>query len=150
MSEDDTILRFRDEYAFLSNFSPAPVYLNRMEYPTVEHAFQAAKTVDPVQRLKVQRAETPQEAKRLGRKVTLRPEWDQVKLRVMRALLEQKFAEPVHSLKILETWPRYLVESNEWGDAYWGFDLKRGGGDNHLGKLLMEVRESLWWKDGYL
>lgn len=132
---------FQGDYRFLSNFYHAPVYLDHELYPTVEHAYQAAKTDNPVQRAAIRRAKTPGIAKALGRKATLVSNWNTVKLEVMRSLLFQKFAyEPMRS-RLLATGNDELIEGNYWHDYYWG--VCNGKGQNHLGKLLMQIRERL-------
>lgn len=132
---------FQGDYRFLSNFWPAPVVLDGHEYPTVEHAYQAAKTTCPYQRQFIRSAPTPGQAKRRGRRVDLRPGWDHMKVEVMEGLLRQKFArEPLRS-KLLATSPRELIERNTWGDQFWG--VCNGQGENHLGRLLMKVRAEL-------
>ncbi|MCK5641033.1 MAG: NADAR family protein, partial [Gammaproteobacteria bacterium] len=99
---------FRDEFRFLSNFFPSPVWIagdeHQDNYSTVEHAFQAAKTLDPKERKTVREAASPGEAKKLGRLVKLRPAWDDIKLNVMRDLLWFKFTEhPELRAKLLAT-----------------------------------------------
>lgn len=81
------IASFDGEHEFLSNFYPAPVVLDRLTFPTVEHAFQAAKTDDRVEKLAIRQAKTPGQAKRLGRKVTLIDYWGDVKDSMMLFLL---------------------------------------------------------------
>lgn len=139
---------FRDEFRFLSNFWEVLVRLEGddppREYPTLEHAFQAAKTLDPVERRTIRMARTPGEAKRLGRCVKLRPGWDDIKLNVMRDLLWFKFTEhPELRSRLLATEDAELVEGNTWGDRFWGVDIATGEGENHLGRLLMETREKI-------
>jgi len=129
---------------FLSNFYPAQVEFDGYLYPTVEHAFQAAKTLNPEVREEIRLAETPSEAKKLGRLLDLRPDWEEVKLDVMHSLLFEKFSIPFLRKRLLETGDRTLVEGNTWGDTYWG--VHRTQGENHLGRLLMQVREEL--RDG--
>jgi ribA/ribD-fused uncharacterized protein len=125
---------------FLSNFYPSNVVLDEYIYFTVEHAFQAAKTTDSVERMRIRNADTPGKAKRLGRKVTLRPGWDDMRVDVMRGLLGQKFSrEPLRSM-LRETAPAVLIEGNTWGDRFWGVD---GSGLNWLGILLMEIRDEV-------
>jgi len=134
--------RLSGNYAFLSNFAPIPggVAYEGVRYPTVEHAFQAAKTTDPAQRAMILALPTPGQAKRAGRTVSLRPDWETRKLSVMAALLRQKFArEPFRGL-LLATGSAELVEGNTWGDRFWGVD---GSGENHLGLLLMAIRSEL-------
>jgi ribA/ribD-fused uncharacterized protein len=136
---------FREEFAFLSNFFPAPIEdFKGLVWPTSEHAFQAMKTLDPDERERIRQAPTPGKAKRLGRKATLRPDWDDVKVDVMRAILCLKFAQ--HSelrQKLLDTHPHKLVEGNHWHDTTWGVDSTTGLGENILGELLMLIREEI-------
>lgn len=133
-------MRFRGRFAFLSNVAPCPVRLGGVVYPTVEHAYQAAKTVDPVQRETIRRATTPAAAKHLGRSVVVRGDWDDIKREVMRHLLRCEFhRQPFRSRLLAIRGP--IVEENDWGDTYWGVCRVRG--ENHLGRLLMQVREEL-------
>lgn len=135
------VLGFFNEFEFLSNFVPARVKLDDVEYPTVEHAYQAAKTTDQKQRGLVKLAVTPGQAKRLGRRVTIRDDWESVKEDVMLDLLRQKFQYPQYKKDLLETGDAYLEETNYWNDEYWG--VCNGKGKNRLGTLLMKVREEL-------
>jgi ribA/ribD-fused uncharacterized protein len=107
----------------------------------VEHAYQAAKTLDRVARLEIANLETPGQAKRKGRNVTLRADWEEIKLDVMRACIAQKFSrEPLRS-QLLATGDTPLVEGNHWGDTFWG--VCKGKGQNNLGVILMQVRRDL-------
>lgn len=136
------ILSFADDHDFLSNFYVAPIRFEGAEYPTVEHAFQAAKTPEGKERARIRNAPNPGKAKSLGRKVALRKDWEQVKLGVMEALVREKFtAHPDLAARLLATGERQLVEGNTWGDTFWG--VVRGNGKNHLGKILMRVRAEL-------
>lgn len=133
---------FRVRHWFLSNFSEATVHLDGVAYRTVEHAYQAAKTSDRAEREWVRESGTAGEAKRRGRKVTLRPDWDEgMKLFVMRTLLRRKFRSPTRAAKLRATGNAELVEGNDWGDRFWG--VCGGEGENHLGRLLMEIREEI-------
>jgi ribA/ribD-fused uncharacterized protein len=136
-----TVDRFDGEYAWLSNFYPCEVILedDGHHYPTVEHAYQAAKTLDPDERARIRECARPGEAKKLGRYVTMRLRWDDVKVPVMRNLLMQKFSRPDLRHKLLGTGYRNLVEGNTWGDTFWG--VCRGKGCNMLGRLLMQTRQ---------
>jgi ribA/ribD-fused uncharacterized protein len=131
---------FDGEYRFLSNFHPAPVF----GYPTAEHAYQAGKTLDPAEQLKIRDAPTATAAKRLGRTVTLRPEWNDEKFRVnaMYTIVREKFfSHPELGQQLLATGDEELIEGNWWGDQFWG--VSRGAGKNWLGKILMRVRDEL-------
>lgn len=135
------IYSFTGKYAFLSNFHPCEIRWGKVIYPSVEHAFQASKSTSPNMRLAISEASTPGRAKRLGRQVELRRDWENVKVPVMRSLLIKKFAIPDLAEQLLATGDRELIEGNTWNDIYWG--VCEGRGLNMLGKLLMEVRESL-------
>ena len=132
---------FDGDYSFLSNFYPAEVAYEGVWYYTVEHAFQAAKTLDLGQREVVRKAPTPAAAKKAGRSVTLRPDWESVKVQVMEHLVRQKFND--HDLRkaLLATGNEVLVEGNYWNDTFWG--VCRGKGQNHLGRILMKVRDRI-------
>lgn len=132
---------FDGEYAFLSNFYESPMTIQGITYPTNEHFFQAMKTLDPSERKKIASAQTPGQAKRLGRQVKLRWDWEGVKEDVMLIGLRYKFSNPDLKEKLLATGNEELVEGNWWGDQYWG--VCDGIGKNKLGKLLMKVREEL-------
>lgn len=134
--------------SFLSNFAEVPggVMLAGLVYPTVEHAYQAAKTIDLVLREAIRTAPGPKEAKRLGRALDLRPGWDAGKLDVMHVLLERKFAGGYMARLLIATGHSELVEGNWWHDNVWG-DCRCGKrrecqepGQNLLGELLMAVR----------
>lgn len=151
------ITRFSGSRAVLSNFYPSPVYFDGVLYPTVEHAYQATKTMNPAERCQVRDAPTPGRAKALGRRVTLRPDWDEMKINVMRELLREKFLfNRRRGLALLSTGDAELIEGNTWGDKFWGAVWSehhsivakdnlpgRWVGENHLGKLLMEIRREL-------
>jgi ribA/ribD-fused uncharacterized protein len=92
---------FSDEYRFLSNFWFCKVMLDGVEYPSTEHAFQAAKTLVQAQREEIRAAKTPGQAKRLGKLVELRPDWNQIRVSVMYDLLCQKFKPGNHNSYLL-------------------------------------------------
>lgn len=136
------ILKFEGPFYFLSNFyDPALVdYLGAI-YPTTEHAYQAAKSLDPMVRKRIREAKRPHDAKKKGRAIELRPDWEEVKDDVMLELLRQKFKTPELRQKLVETGDAYLEEGNWWGDVYWG--VCKGKGLNKLGLLLMQVRREV-------
>ena len=137
-----TITRFSGEYRWLSNFHYAEVFFEGRKYPSTEHAYQAAKTLDPEQRLMIKNCKTCGQAKRLGQDVTLRQDWESVKLDVMRAVVWYKFANHDDLKKLLlATGDEHLVEGNTWQDYFWG--VCGGRGQNHLGRILMDVRKQL-------
>jgi len=136
------ISSFSGHHRFLSNFFPCEIELDGEIYVSLEHAFQARKTLDLAERAKVRAAKTPGDAKHLGRKVTLVENWEKIKLGVMETLVHQKFKRhPILRGELLLTGDEELVEGNTWGDVFWG--VCRGKGENHLGKILMKIRSEL-------
>lgn len=144
---DVSIDSFSRPYRFLSNFwlIPSGVILlddPKMSYPSTEHAYQAAKTLDLEHRKKVLTL-TSGQAKRFGRDVEMRPDWYKVKVEIMTTLLVQKFGPAYPDTRKLanmldNTGDVEIIEGNTWGDTFWG--VCRGKGENHLGKILMQVR----------
>jgi ribA/ribD-fused uncharacterized protein len=132
---------FSGPYRFLSNFYPAVVQLDGMYFPTVEHAYQAAKFEDVAIRRSVQVLPTPGKAKHFGGSGLIRTDWSKIRFEIMQDLVIQKFSAPEFSKMLLSTGDKYLEESNHWGDTFWG---KSGGiGENKLGQILMEIRKML-------
>lgn len=145
---NDAITHFRDKYAFLSNFYAAPVSLDGVDYPTIEHAFQAAKVFDEESRQKIREASTPKGAKVMGRRVKRRADWFDVSLQIMEALVREKFTRhPDLREQLIATGDAELIEGNNWNDKFYGcvWDKKqeRWVGENHLGKILMKVRSEI-------
>ena len=141
------IVEFEGKYAFLSNFFPSPILYEGIVYPTNEHFFQAMKTLNQEERKKIAAADTPGKAKRLGRHVQLRADWEQIKADVMRTGLMLKFTDAELAKKLIDTGDEELIEGNWWHDNTWGschcdacFNTP---GRNMLGMLLMELRKEL-------
>ena len=142
----DAITDFDEEHDFLSNFYEAEILYEGIIWQTSEHAYQAAKTTDKGWRNAIQDAATPGRAKRLGRKVPLRADWEEVKLGIMKEIQRRKFTQwPTLKEALLATGDAMLIEGNNHGDRTWGAELVDGEwvGDNFLGKILMEVRKEL-------
>lgn len=143
-----TISNFRNEYAFLSNFFKSPIVDGRYSYPTAEHYFQAQKSDLIEDQSKVRNAPTARDAKRLGRTLTLRKDWKEVKDEVMLMTLVFKFIQNKGLLSLLrKTEGSHLIEGNTWHDNYWGDcfceKCKEVEGQNKLGETLMIVRKNL-------
>ena len=133
--------KFRGKYWFLSNFYESPIEDENITYPTVEHYFQAQKTLNREEKLKIAKATKPAKAKKIGRQVNLRKDWEDIKLQVMEKALRLKFQNPDLRKKLIATGDEELIEGNPWGDRYWG--VCNGSGKNKLGKLLMKIRKEL-------
>jgi len=145
----EIINSFKDEYDFLSNFYPVTVRFEDLSYPTVEHAYQASKSKEFFFR-KLIAALPPTKAglaKRRGRTVRLRSDWEIVKIDIMRDLLLYKFLQDFFKTKLLETGDSEIIEGNFWHDNIWGDcyckKCKDISGQNLLGTLLMEIRSQL-------
>ena len=139
---------FNGPYRFLSNFWSCEVHMDEKAYPSVEHAYQAAKTLDEGERDQIRSILNPGTAKRRGQRVTMRKDWDRIKRRVMFKLVKDKFTRSESlGIKLLKTGNDLLVEDNTWGDTYWG--MCNGKGKNHLGKILMRVRQQLHQTDRF-
>jgi len=139
-SQELVINSFSGDYSFLSNFYPAQIVIELLVFPTVEHAYQAFKTDDQEWFKKIQNANSPAVAKKLGRRCPIKPNFDSLKLDLMRELVQAKFFQnPELKTKLLATNDSHLEEGNTWGDTYWG--IVNGKGSNFLGKILMETRD---------
>lgn len=146
LHDDYNIKGFTGNYRFLSNFYPAPVYFDGLLYPSTEHAYQAAKTEDVGVRSALFLNCTSGQAKKNGRIITVRPDWERVKFDVMSAVVFDKFYRNIHLRnELLTTGTKYLEETNHWNDTYWGVCNEKG--HNNLGIVLMGVR--LYWSVKY-
>lgn len=171
--EKNVIDSFSDKYYFLSNFFRSPVEYEGLTYQSSEAAFQAAKTratfkeveeylsafgvsSDTLSDEKLNMLEeiltltsrlaytrmTPSEAKKNGRRCRLRLDWEYEKIEIMKEIVFNKFyGNDVLREKLLKTGDALLIEGNDWNDKFWG--VSDGEGENHLGKILMDVRTML-------
>ncbi|MBQ2675090.1 MAG: NADAR family protein [Prevotella sp.] len=141
------IMTFRGKYQFLSNMYTAPFEWDGRGYKNSEAAFQSAKSLDPA--VKDEFSEmTGVVAKREGKKVLLRRDWETVKDGIMEEVVREKFIQNPDLLKkLIDTGDMELVEGNRWHDKYWGVDMVSGEGENHLGIILMKLREELGGED---
>ena len=152
-------LRDRPEFGFLSHFHPAPITLDGEAWPTVEHYYQAQKSLDPAYRRAIRACATPAEAKRraawseparkrdqgswfLEKGRTPRADWGEVKLDVMRrADLAKYLQNPDLAALLLACGDAEIVE-DATHDPFWGIG-RDGLGENWAGRVLMEVRVQL-------
>lgn len=140
---------FTEKYFFLSNFYNCYLTYEGTIYHSTEAAFQAAKTLDISERERIARL-SPSDAKKAGRKLVLRPDWEDVKDKVMYDVCLAKFTQN-DSLRLKErllaTGNEALIEGNTWHDNCWGNcscdKCKNIVGENRLGKILMKIREEL-------
>jgi len=132
---------FRGQYFFLSNFYQIDVEYDGFVFKNNEAAFQAMKALDRGKRAEFSNLD-PSSAKRKGRSVKLRKDWEEVKDQLMYEVCMSKFNQNEFlKEKLLKTGNAELIEGNDWGDIYWG--VSNGRGQNKLGKILMRIREEL-------
>jgi len=151
--ESAIIEKFSGDYRFLSNFWPCEIKYKGFTFPSTEHAYQAVKWLyvsnnDHLEELILGflgKANTAGKAKRMGRLIPIETEiWDSVKVQVMREITIIKYSDNIVLRKLLKsTNPMYIQEGNNWGDTFWGVDLKTGLGKNVLGRILMNERLSI-------
>lgn len=136
------ITEFQGEHRFLSNFWAAEVVYDGITYPSAEHAYQAAKSLDMAERRRIAAIRDPGDAKREGRQLALRPDWETAKFTVMEQCVRDKFTRHADLAdKLLATGDAELIEGNTWGDRVWG--VYQGQGENRLGKILMKMRAEI-------
>lgn len=138
------VIKFKKEdpvFGFLSNFAPHGFWANNLYWPSVEHFYQAMKTTREGLRKKFAELPHPAEAKKLGRRVPLRGDWENIKMDVMKWALERKFKNQTIKKALLATNGHELVENSPW-DSFWG-NGRDGKGKNMLGKLLMDLRDQI-------
>ena len=137
----NAIIGFKDEYMFLSNFYLSEVEFEGMVYKSAEAAFQAAKSLNKKDREGFQKI-NPLLAKKLGKKLTLRDDWEEIKEEVMYKILLDKFTRNnMIRDKLIETNDSELINDNILGNTFWG--QVDGIGENKLAKILMKIREEL-------
>lgn len=144
-----SIESFRGEYRFLSNYWPVEVLFEGMKYPSVEQAYKAAKTLDLKVRARIaclipNKKELEKQIEHELASTVIREDWnDGLRLEIMENLLRQKFDGRDQKLRqlLIDTGSAGLIEGNDWGDTFFG--VCDGIGENHLGKLLMQIRASL-------
>lgn len=141
-----SITKFSDEYEKFSNFYPVIIHFERRIYPTVEHAYVASKTKFEMFRYLISNlsADEAGKAKRMGRKTSLRSDFDLVKISNMKKFLMEKFLYKEFREFLLATDNTHIEEGNHWHDNYWGNcycdKCKNIKGQNNLGILIMKVR----------
>lgn len=139
--------KVNEPYGCFSNFSPHGIHLRGTDWSTVEHYYQAQKfmgTADAALTPLIYAAQTPDEAAALGRDRTrqVRTDWEQVKTQVMREAVLKKFLTYTDIQVILISTDNELIVENSPIDYYWGCGENETG-HNHLGKILMSVRQEI-------
>lgn len=136
------ILGFSGEYRFLSNFYLIDIEISGITFKSSEHYYMYEKTTDENLRKKILEASTGAIAKKIGKTIRLRTDWEEkYKNQSMIFGLKKKFSLPEMRDKLLSTGDAYIEETNTWGDVYWG--VFHGTGKNMLGRMLMYLRGKL-------
>lgn len=142
---------FKGDMFFLSNFYPSLFTFcfndeNKTQISAIcksgEHAYQAMKAKHFSDAVNVLKCSSPDEAKKMGRIIKLKDNWEKIKIQVMYDIVFQKFEQNEElKNKLINTGKMELVEENDWHDTFWGVDINTKKGQNHLGKILMEIRD---------
>jgi ribA/ribD-fused uncharacterized protein len=134
--------KLADPYGLFSNFKKSRMFVYNHWWNNVEAAYQAMKCVKPEDFTAIWKASSPREARELGQKVQLVPHWEDIKVDIMTECVMAKFLQNHEFLEqLLATGTAELIEDSPV-DSFWGCG-KDGKGKNHLGKILMQVREKL-------
>ena len=132
---------FQNEYRWLSNFWLSPFVYRGYRWPTVEHCYVAHKSEEEYFDEVAQDVMdmTAGQAKRHGKNIIMREDFDQIKLYFMHILTGLKYSQNPALAELLKaTNLEYIEETN---DTYWG--VCNGKGENHLGKIIMNIRTTL-------
>lgn len=138
------IKEFKNDYGWLSNFALCEIRFNGMLFASVEHAYMSAKSHDEEwKKFCLDSNNSAGKVKRKSKKIVLREDWNEMKVLVMKELLEQKFSQSPFKNLLLDTGNIPIEEGNYWGDVFWGVDIRSNEGENQLGKLIMDIRDNL-------
>ena len=133
-----------DKYESLSNFALVPIEFRGVIYASVEHAFQSAKCDDPEWKAKcVDPDIKPGRIKSLANHVKMIEGWHHQKLIVMKECVRKKYRQEPYRQLLIDTEDKEIIEGNHWFDSFWGIRCDTGEGKNHLGKIIMEIRDEL-------
>lgn len=138
---------FFNEYRFLSNYHVKEFTYKGKTYQSSEHAYQAYKATNEEDHEYVRMSPTPNDARKRGQKIIARPDWNSVKIDIMREILIEKFKDKELKQLLHTTGDAYLEETNYWHDCFWGVctcdTCQHYKSQNNLGKLLMEIRKNI-------
>ena len=137
--DQHAIIHFKDDYFFLSNFYNCDIVYEGISYKSAEAAFQAQKCIDDNKKLEFSALSAGQ-AKKLGKEIELRKDWNDIRVDIMKSVVRTKFDQhPELQEQLVATGDRCLIEVNVWHDMFWG--VSSGKGRNMLGRILMDLRK---------
>lgn len=143
-SEESLYLSMNDKEELLSRNSDHPIKLEDKQWPTVEHYFQAMQFENIDYQEKIRNAENIEKAIKLGKSWLKKKRSDLTKVRttlMTRAIYIKCRTYPDVAARLIETSDIKLIENSQF-DYYWGCGRDHRG-ENHFGKVLMNVREKL-------
>lgn len=140
-------MKFRDEYAFLSNMYYTKIPYEGLIYPSVENAYQASKCINEKDKISFQ-TYTPVEAKRAGKKVQMKEDFNDNRIKIMQELIDIKFINNTNLAQRLTSITEPIIEENTWNDTFWG--ICNGIGENNLGKCLENTKQKIMYKKHFL
>lgn len=150
LDTQDQVRFYEHDFYPLSNFSAFAIMWKGIKFDTTEAAYHWEKFPTEYDiRNAIQAAMSAHEAFKLAEKYRplRRPDWDDVKVQVMREILWQKVAQHEYVVrKLLATGERHLVEDS-WRDNVWGWGADQKG-QNLLGNLWMEIRKAIQRENG--
>lgn len=142
---EDILTFTKPETRWLSNMTYVNIYFDGILYPSTENFYQAMKYKEqPIRRIISKM--TPQDAKKYSRENYMtneRMESASGRIRVMTYAQRQKYAIDEFQQKLLLTGNCHIEEGNWWNDKFWGTDIKTREGENHLGKIIMNLRKEI-------
>ena len=146
------IEKFEGRWRFLSNFYPVEIEHQGIRYPSVEHYYVSMKcnneqmlqgrhyTIGDFREM-IARIPSPGIVKKIGQQMQVRKDWNEKKLDFMNWAVREKFKNEDLKELLISTEDMTLIEGNSWQDFFWG--VCNGKGENHLGKILMKVRDEI-------
>jgi ribA/ribD-fused uncharacterized protein len=145
-NSEQVICSFSGENEFLSNFYACNIRMSGKVFYSAEQAYHYHKLARLADRNEIVRLADPMKAKKFSRKCEIIPDWDAIRTGIMFMVILAKFQQNGYLMNdLVKTAPALLIEGNHWNDTYWGCVWRgdRDGwvGENHLGRLLMIVRD---------
>ena len=134
--------KIKDPHGYMSNYKRARFFIYGRWWNWVEAPYQAQKTLDPLEQEAIWQAKSNNDSRLLGQKVTMRPDWDEIKSNIMYECCLAKFLQHKDLRdQLISTCDEELIEDSPI-DSWWGCG-KNGEGRNELGKILMKIRGEL-------
>jgi ribA/ribD-fused uncharacterized protein len=138
------IEQFKGEYRWLSNFAPVVIHIDGIDYPSVEHAYMSCKSDDDSWKAYCSDPDNSAGTVKVkSREIDLINGWHSKKLGVMEMCLRQKFSQEPYRTRLIDTGDTYIQEGNYHGDKFYGVCLRTNEGLNHLGRLIMQIRNEI-------